>query len=85
MGAVGPESKKSTLPKQGAFISDIPSRSPRRKAHIGLGYAKSAITGRLYSGAATEGMEIMQLDLASSQHVVLHYIPKGTLKSQLRW
>ena len=80
-----PEAKKPALPKQGAFISVIPSRSPRRKAHISLGYAKSAVTGRLYGGAAAEDMEILQLDPASSQYVVLHYIPKGSLKSQLPW
>jgi hypothetical protein len=51
----------------------------------GLGYAKSAITGRPYSGVADEDMSVLQLDRVSSQYVMLHNIPKGTLKSQLRW
>lgn len=77
--------KKHALPKQGAFVTVVPSRSPRRKAHTGLGYAKSAITGRLYSGVAKEDMSILQLAPATSQYVTLHDIPKGTLKSQLPW
>ncbi|MET4144287.1 hypothetical protein [Arthrobacter sp. UYCo732] len=77
--------KKDPLPKQGAFITVVPSRSPRRKAHIGFGYAKSAITGQLHSGVAQEDLAILQLDPVSSQYVVLHNIPKGTLKSQLPW
>lgn len=77
--------KKDALPKHGAFISVVPSRSPRRKAHTGLGFAKSAISHRMYSGTANEDMAILQLDPASSQYVVLHDIPKGTLKSQLPW
>jgi hypothetical protein len=80
-----PEAKKDPLPKQGSFVSVVPSRSPRRKAHLGLGYARSAITTRMYSGVAKEDMSILQLDPASSQYVVLHSIPKGTLKSQLPW
>ncbi|MBG0738924.1 hypothetical protein IV500_05740 [Paeniglutamicibacter antarcticus] len=76
---------KSPLPKQGAFITIVPSRSPRRKAHFGLGYAKSAITNQLYRGTAKEDMAILQLDPATSQYVVLHNIPQGTTKTQLPW
>ncbi len=76
---------KSALPRQGAFLTVVPSRSPRRKAHTGLGYARSAITSRLYSGVANEEMSVQQLEPATGQYVVLHNIPKGTLKSQLPW
>ena len=79
-----PEARK-TVPKHSAFVSVVPSRSPRRKAHTGLGYAKSAITGRLYGGVAREDMSILQLDPISGEYAVLHDIPKGTLKSQLPW
>lgn len=77
--------KKAALPKHGAFVSVVPSRSPRRKAHTAIGYAKSSITGRLYGSGATEDMSILQLDPATSQYVEIHNIPKGTLKSQLPW
>jgi hypothetical protein len=80
-----PEAKKDPLPKQSAFVSVVPSRSPRRKAHLTLGYAKSAISSRLYNGVSREDMELLQLDPVSSQFVVLHRIPAGTLKSQLPW
>jgi hypothetical protein len=80
-----PDAKKDPLPKQGAFVSVVPSRSPRRKAHLTLGYAKSAISSRLYSGVADDDMEILQLDPVSSQFVVLHRVPAGTTKSQLPW
>jgi hypothetical protein len=80
-----PEAKKDALPKQSAFVSVVPSRSPRRKAHLTLGYAKSAISSRLYRDKTEEDMEILQLDPVSSQFVVLHRIPAGTTKSQLPW
>jgi hypothetical protein len=80
-----PDAKKDPLPKQSAFVSVVPSRSPRRKAHLTLGYAKSAISSRLYRDKTEEDMEILQLDPVSSQFVVLHRIPAGTTKSQLPW
>lgn len=80
-----PEARKSVLPRQGAFVSVVPSRSPRRKAHLGLGYARSAITSRIRNGRAEEDMSILQLDTASNQYVVLHEIPAGTHKTQLPW
>lgn len=79
-----PEARKVT-PKHSAFVTVVPSRSPRRKAHMGIGNAKSAITTRLYSGVAKEDMSILQLDPVSGEYTLLHDIPKGTLKSQLPW
>lgn len=80
-----PEAKKDALPRQSAFVSVVPSRSPRRKAHLTLGYAKSAISSRIYRDKTEEDMEILQLDPVSSQFVVLHRIPAGTTKAQLPW
>lgn len=76
---------KADLPKQGAFVSVVPSRSPRRKAHLTLGYARSAITRRFIRGTASEDMSILQLDPASCQYVTVHDIPAGTPKDQLPW
>lgn len=80
-----PAERGPVQPRQNAYITVIPSRSPRRKAHFRLGYAKSAITHRMPGGVAAIDMSILELDPISGQYVEFLSIAKGTHKSQLPW
>lgn len=72
--------------KPSAWVSVIPDRRPATKAHTGLGYAKAAISARLYGPAGAHAdMEIRQLDPATGKFTTLHVIRAGTTKAQLPW
>ncbi|WP_026535762.1 hypothetical protein [Arthrobacter sp. H14] len=68
-----------------AWQTVIPSRSPRRKAHTGLGYARSAISNQMRGGIAHEAMQILQLDPGTGEYALLHDIPSGIHFSALPW
>jgi hypothetical protein len=68
-----------------SWVTIIPGRRPVKKAHTGLGLAKSAISHRMYGGAATVDMTLQELNPVTGQYDVLHSVPKGTPKSQLPW
>lgn len=78
--AVAPEPLKPS-----SWVTIIPGRRPVRKAHTGLGLAKSAIAHQMYNGFAHVAMELHELDPATGEYVLLHAIPKGTLKADLPW
>lgn len=71
--------------KPSSWVTIVPCRRPVKKAHTGLGLAKSAITHQLSGGVATEDMSLQELNPATGKYDVLFNIPKGTLKSQLPW
>ncbi|MGT2461147.1 hypothetical protein [Sinomonas atrocyanea] len=73
------------LPAQSAYATFIPSRSPRRKAHMSLAHARTAVASRLRTAPAKEDMSILQLDPTSCQYVVLHSVPAGTELFGLPW
>ncbi|GAC1376942.1 MAG: hypothetical protein NVSMB43_17580 [Pseudarthrobacter sp.] len=53
--------------KPNSWTSFIPSRRPATKAHTSLGYAKAAITHRVFGFAgAAEDMSIQELNPATS-------------------
>ena len=71
--------------KPSSWLTIIPGRRPVKKAHTGLGLAKSAITHQMSGGVATVDMSLQELNPATGQYDILHFIPKGTLKSQMPW
>jgi hypothetical protein len=71
--------------KPSSWLTIIPGRRPTKKAHTGLGLAKSAISHQMYGGVATVDMSLHELNPATGEYDILHFIPKGTLKSQLPW
>lgn len=72
--------------KPSSWTSTIPSRRPATKAHTSLGFAKSAVSFRVYDrGGAVEDMSIQELNPATGQYETLFTIPKGTRKSDLPW
>lgn len=71
--------------KPSSWVTIIPGRRPVRKAHTGLGLAKSAISHQMYNGVARVAMELHELDPATGEYRRLHSIPAGTLKSDLPW
>lgn len=71
--------------KPSAWVTIVPGRRPVKKAHTGLGLAKSAISHQMYGGVATDDMSLQELNPATGEYEALFSIPKGTLKSQLPW
>jgi hypothetical protein len=68
-----------------SWVTIVPGRRPIKKAHTGLGLAKSAISHQMHGGVATVNMSLQELNPATGQYEILHFIPAGTPKSQLPW
>ncbi|HEX9227496.1 MAG TPA: hypothetical protein VF885_12710 [Arthrobacter sp.] len=71
--------------KPSSWVTIIPGRRPVKKAHTGLGLAKSAISHQMYGGTASVNMSLQELNPATGVYEILHFIPQGTEKSQLPW
>lgn len=71
--------------KPSAWVNIVPGRRPIKKAHTGRGLAKSAISHQIDGGVATVNMSLQELNPATGQYEILHFIPSGTPNSQLPW
>lgn len=71
--------------KPSSWLTIIPGRRPIKKAHTGLGLAKSAISHQMHGGVAAVDMSLHEMNPATGEYDILHFIAKGTPKSQLPW
>lgn len=72
--------------KPSSWTSVIPSRRPVTKAHTTLGFAKLAVSHRVFDHkGAAEDMSIQELNPVTGKYDTLFTVPAGTPKSQLPW
>lgn len=73
-----------SLRKSMVYATEIPSRSPKFKAHAKLGQAKQAVSVRLSWGRGTD-CEVKVYQFVNGDWELLWTIPQGTKKEDLPW
>lgn len=75
----------STTPTMSPYLTIIPDRSPRKKAHESLGQAKKAITFRAHYSRGLPGNSFIYEWVDGKGWETLHELAAGTKREDLPW
>lgn len=73
-----------TAPRPFGYLTVIPRRTPKQKAHYDLGHAKNAIRARCNWGRGTD-CDTQVFELVDGDWKLLWNIPRGTLREDFPW